>query len=179
MGALHPPVPAVLVVPAFSADQGMLAAAKEALTDAFGPVAKESAVLDFDDTAYYAKEMGGNLRLVLWAFARKVEPGTLPAIKHATNAIEAQLAGRFAGSLGVARPINLDPGLLSIDKFALATTKSRSHRLYLGDGIYGESTLRHYGDSYVPWPWTYPSYQKGEVVAFLNACREDLVKGQA
>lgn len=177
MGAFHPPAPAVLVVPAFSADLGVLAAAKEALVEVFGPVALESAELAFDDTAYYAKEMGDDLRLALWAFVRKADPGALPAIKRETNAIEARLAARFAARLGVVRPANLDPGLLSLDKFALATTKNRSHRMYLGEGIYGESTLRHFGDSYVPWPWTYASYQKAEVVAFLNACREELVKG--
>ena len=39
------------------------------------------------------------------------------------------------------RRVNLDPGLLSLANLILATTKNRSHRIPLFDGIYAELTL--------------------------------------
>lgn len=175
MGHPQEPAPALLVIPAFSASAAALAGARAQVEAAFGPIARTGGEAAFDDTAYYAQEMGAQLQLVIWAFAKKVPPGELVRIKHQTNAIEASVAQAFAG--GPPRPVNLDPGLLTLDKLALATTKSRSHRLYIGQGIYAESTLRHFGNSYAPWPWTYPSYQKPEVIAFLNELRGTLVKG--
>ena len=174
MGDIREPIPALLVIPAFSGlPQAMALAREKAILD-FGPLLRESEVMPFDCTAYYADEMGPDLRLVIWAFERRVPPGELAAIKHRTNAIEAEAAAE--GGFPVPRPVNLDPGLLSLDKLALATTKSRSHRLHIGGGIYAESTLRHHGSSYVPWPWTYPSYQRAGVLEFFNRLREDVLK---
>src|SRR5581483_1463708 len=71
-----------------------------------------------------------------------------------------------------ARPLNLDPGLLSLGKFLLATTKDQAHRIYLRDGIFAEVTLRFEARSFEPWPWTYADYCLPSVREFLNRARD-------
>jgi len=34
--------------------------------------------------------------------------------------------------------VNIDPGYISLGKLVLASTKDHAHRLYLGEGVYGE-----------------------------------------
>ena len=70
---------------------------------------------------------------------RLIDPATLPRIKLASNALEAELAQD--GRHKFVRPINIDPGYVTEAKLVLATTKDRDHRIYLGEGIYGEVTL--------------------------------------
>jgi uncharacterized protein DUF4416 len=77
----------------------------------------------------------------------------------------------FAGR-GRQRRINLDPGYIDLAKLVLATTKDQQHRLYLGQGIYAEVTLRFTGGRFVPWDWTYPDYRTAEYLAFFDAVRQ-------
>jgi hypothetical protein len=60
------------------------------------------------------------------------------------------------------RTVNLDPGYLCAGKLVLATTKNQQHRLYLGQGIYGEVALRFRAGAWQPWEWTYPDYRSPE-----------------
>jgi hypothetical protein len=70
------------------------------------------------------------------------------------------------------RPINIDPGLLELGKFLLATTKDQAHRIYLRDGIFAEVTLRYHAGAFEPWPWTYADYRQPCVHEFLLQARE-------
>jgi hypothetical protein len=114
--------------------------------------------------------MGSGLRKTFWAFRDLIEAARLPEIKHATNALEAELAR--SGTYPEPRPLNLDPGLLELGKFLLATTKDQAHRLYLRDGIYAEVTLRFEAGAFEPWPWTYADYRLSEVRDFLRQARD-------
>ena len=71
-----------------------------------------------------------------------------------------------------ARPVNLDPGLMQLGKFMLATTKDQAHRIYLRDGIYAEVTLRFQDGAWELWPWTYRDYQEPAVREFLAEVRD-------
>ncbi len=44
---------------------------------------------------------------------------------------------------GIRRRINLDPGYITEAKVVLASTKDFSHRVYIGENIYAEVTLRY------------------------------------
>jgi len=99
-----------------------------------------------------------------------VAPDSLPATKLHTNELERQLAEQR--SCSELRPLNLDPGHLSLGKFLLATTKDQAHRLYLRDGIFAEVTLRYEAGAYGPWPWTYADYRQEAVRAFLQEARD-------
>lgn len=164
------PVPAMLVCAQFSQDESLLNWTRERMERYLGPVELESKPYEFNQTSYYQKEMGANLQKKLLAFQDLVDPAKLADIKLLTNEIEQEaLAG---GMSEQGRPVNLDPGLLTLGKFMLATTKDQAHRIYLRDGIYAEVTLHYQGTEFVFWPWTYADYRTDHVREFLKEARE-------
>ncbi len=169
MATPRPVVPQLLVVAAFSRHDDAFAWARARLEGLFGPIVMASLPFVFDQTAYYTPTMGADLRKPLYAFRDLVDPACLADVKIRTNALEQELAG--TGSFPEPRPLNLDPGLLSLGKFILATTKDQAHRLYLRDGIFAEVTLRYYDGAFETWPWTYADYQTPDVRAWLNEAR--------
>jgi len=169
MGALRVQPPVLLVVAVFSGQPELLAWARDRLTARFGPLALTGPIYAFNQTAYYEASMGPGLHKQLLAFAELIPPEDLPAAKQAANDLEAEAAALQAWP--TARPLNLDPGILSLGKFQLATTKDQAHRIYLRDGIFAEVTLHFQDKEYVPWPWTYADYRLPEVLAFLKEAR--------
>jgi len=167
---LPPNTDALLVVAAFSRHLAALDWARLRLANTFGPIALVAEPFDFHHTAYYAPTMGSGLLKQLVALRDLVAPDSLPDVKRAAIALEAELqeSRRFPE----ARPLNLDPGLLVLGKFVLATTKDQSHRIYLRDDIFAEVTLRFREGEFEPWPWTYADYREDGVRAFLKLARE-------
>jgi hypothetical protein len=163
------PPSALLLVAAFSRHPDLLALARRRLEGSYGPVALTSPEYAFEQTAYYEPTMGAGLRKQLWAFEPLIDPATLPEIKHHTNALEQALAAESPRP--EPRPINLDPGYLTLAKLVLATTKDQAHRLYLRDGIFAEVTLHFRDGRFQPWPWTYADYRLPEVLDFLAEAR--------
>ena len=90
--------------------------------------------------------------------------------KRRTNEMEKELAA--SGRFPEVRPLNLDPGILTLGKFLLATTKDQAHRVYLRDGIFAEVTLRYHAGAFEPWPWTYADYREPAVRDFLRSARD-------
>lgn len=169
MGEAIEPQPAKLimgVIVARGVPSGEVCTSLEA---SFGKIDLETALLPFVATRYYEREMGPQLQKVLWSFESLIAPDTLAGIKRATNTLERA----FAAWDGQAwrRRVNLDPGYVDLAKLVLATTKDREHRLYLGQGIYAEVTLRFTGGHFVPWAWTYPDYRTSEYLTFFEAVR--------
>ena len=163
------PEPALLVVAAFSRHPEALTWTQQHLRAEFGTVARSSNAFPFNQTTYYQAMMGPGLLKQLLAFEQLVSEEQLAAIKLRTNDLERELAktGRYPEP----RPLNLDPGLLTLGKFLLATTKDQAHRIYLRDGIYAEVTLRFQAGQFEPWPWTYADYREPEVRATLKDFR--------
>jgi hypothetical protein len=163
------PPPVLLVVAAFSRHEDALRWAEEKVTVQFGPIARTSPDFDFHQTRYYESTMGPGLRKRFLIFRDLIPPDRLADIKVRTNHLEQELAqaARFAES----RPLNLDPGILSLGKFMLATTKDQAHRIYLRDGIYAEVTLQFQLHAYRPNPWTYADYREQALLDFLNDAR--------
>jgi hypothetical protein len=164
------PPPALLVVAAFSRHETALAWARDRLAGAFGPVALSSPPLSFHHTTYYEASMGPGLRKQLLAFERLVPGEELAAIKLRTNEMEQELMA--TAIYAEPRPVNLDPGLLTLGKFMLATTKDQAHRIWLRDGIYAEVTLRFHAGNWEPWPWTYADYREPEMLDALRGFRD-------
>jgi hypothetical protein len=163
---------ALLVVACFSRHLEALAWATERLVALYGPIALTSPDYDFTHTTYYEKSMGPALKKRFLVFDGVRPPDILPATKRATIALEQELID--SGQFPEARPLNLDPGILQLGKFLLATTKDQAHRIYLSDGIYGEVTLRFQHDAFDVWPWTYADYREPFVRDFLARAREHL-----
>ena len=169
MGIVKRPSPVKLLVGLLAREEAWLAAAERRLTEAWGAVDLASDLIPFDFTDYYAPEMGAGLLRKFITHNDFIAPGGLAAIKVATNAMEAELAQELDAD--VARPVNLDPGYLDGSKLVLATTKDRSHRIYLGRGIYAEVTLTWRDGAWRPTPWTYRDYQSGSYLAFFTGAR--------
>ncbi len=142
-----------------------------ALEDHFGPVEEQSPIFDFSFTDYYDSEMGSRPVRYLLLFRDLVDPALLADFKNLTNSLEKTFAfedGR--------RRVNLDPGILSLSSFILATCKDRSHRIPLRDGIYAETTLIYQDRDFQRLPWTYADYSSEEIKAVLRAFREKYKK---
>src|SRR5262252_9240976 len=114
MATPRPPAPVLLVVAAFSRHAAALDWGRQCLEHSYGPVALASPPFDFHHTAYYEPSMGAGLRKCLLAFRDLLPPDVLPTVKRHTNNLEASLAA--TGTYAEARPLNLDPGVLSLGK---------------------------------------------------------------
>ncbi len=172
MAKRRSPDPSLLVVAAFSRHADALDWAQERLLAAYGPIERVSPDFDFHHTTYYAKSMGAGLRKRLIVFAALRPSDILPQAKNYAIGLENELAasGRYPDE----RPLNLDPGLLQLGKFLLASTKDQGHRIYLQDGIYAEVTLRFEGKGFECWPWTYADYREPALREFLAEARAEL-----
>lgn len=165
MGTPRETEPVKLIASLFAGDPTLLTEATSTLCEIFGPIDWESEVLAFDHTDYYTAEFGPGLQRQIVAFRQLISPANLPAIKRETNKVEWALAeeGR--------RRVNIDPGYVSLGKMVLASTKDHAHRLYLGQGIYGEITLTYQRGRFRPWPWTYPDYASDRYCVLFNEIR--------
>jgi hypothetical protein len=166
MGTAREVQPVKLVISLLTGDVALLGAVREALEARYGPIDFESELLPFEHTTYYEEEFGLGLRRQIVTFERLIDPAALPGIKVETNEIEWSVAE------GSRRRVNIDPGYVSLGKLVLATTKDHAHRLYLGQGIYGEGTLTFQRGRFRPWPWTYPDYGSAEYCALFEQIRE-------
>jgi hypothetical protein len=162
------PCPAKLIIRFLFSCPGAQTQALDALVSDFGPVDFLSAPGVFPYTTYYDDEMGQGLRRQTAGFLNLVEPGSLAAIKLRANEIETGL------SVDGKRKVNIDPGLLSLENFVLATGKNFTHRIYLRDGIYADLTLIYNKGAYRPLPWTYPDYREPEFLHHLGVLRKKL-----
>ena len=170
MGTAHAPAPAALTVGITFADRGALGETLEMLKLEYGPVEFASPEFVFDMTDYYISEMGENLRKQFFCFRNPIRLEMLPGIKHRTNEIEQRLA-RVEGDR-IRRRVNLDPGYVTLAKLVLATTKDYSHRVYIGEEMYAETTLRFVRGTFTPFETTYPDHQTPLALEFFNAARE-------
>ena len=135
------------------------------LMEYLGPVDLVSPLWPFRATKYYAGEMGGGLWRSLASFLHLTDPAFLADWKVFTNSLEQHFAA------GGRRLVNLDPGYVARERLVLATGKNYSHRIYLGQGIYGDLTLTAGPAGFHNLPWTYPDYAAGPLPEFLTLVR--------
>ena len=160
------PNPAKLLIRFLFTDFGVQLHVLEALASDFGPMDFLSAPGDFPYTSYYDFEMGSGIRRQTAAFLDLVPQQSLPDIKLRTNEIEARFLQNEK------RRVNIDPGILSLERLVLATGKNFIHRVYLREGIYADLTLIYREGAYRSLPWTYPDYREPEFLHDLEALRK-------
>ena len=170
MGQPTSPSPALLLLAAFSRHPPALDWARAKAAAAWGTVAHASERFDFTETDYYASAMGTGLKKEFCTFAAPFDPGRLAEIKLQSNAWEAEYAALAPGA--ETRPLNLDPGYLTLAKLVLASTKDHAHRIYLREGIYAEVTLYWSQRRWQSREWTYADYRRDDVQRFLTQCRQ-------
>ena len=177
MAQVRPVPPVKLIVGMLSQTELLFEAARRKMSTAWGTIDIISAVLPFDYTDYYTRQMGKPLLRQFVSFERLIDPGDLAPIKHQSNAWEEELGQTEPGRApAVARPINLDPGYVEPSKLVLATTKNYSHRIYIGGSMYAETTLRYHQGRWAAWPFTYPDYGSGAYDEFLTTVRDRLME---
>ena len=172
MAKLRPQRPVLLFCAIFSDRVASNDWASQTASQAWGPIALQSDDLQFSETSYYTRSMGSPLVKRLVAFESLVDPGSLPQYKQISNAWEEKFVAPdgFPGT----RPINIDPGYVTEAKVVLATGKNRDHRLYLGQGVFGEVTLYFQEGHWKSSRWTYPDFLRSEYHAFFTRCRNHL-----
>lgn len=141
----------------------------EALIEKFGPIDYDSGEFEFSHTHYYDEEMGSNIKRSFVGFQNLVEPSILAGAKVFTNSLEE----RFHIPGTKSRSVNLDPGLISLSKLVLASAKNFSHRIFIGQNIYAEVTLKYSSKGgYLPLEWTFPDYATPRYREIMEKIRE-------
>jgi len=161
MGQVKTFIPARLIMGVLSSRPETQPAVRSSLADLFGPIVRETSGVP------YNAEMGVPIQRFFMVFSELVDPSRLAWIKLQTNKIEEAF---MEDGL---RKVNLDPGLLSADNLILATTKDRSHRIPLADGIFGEVTLIYTKGAFQSLPWTYADYKSEEFKALFKEFRNE------
>jgi len=174
MGQIRSPRPVLSILAAFSRYDQALDWAQQTTAEEWGPIALASERFAFDQTTYYERTMGSDLRKVFFAFETLVQPAELVRRKRRANQWEELYRDQHAHL--ESRPLNLDPGYVSEAKLILASTKDRDHRIYLSDGIYAEGTLFFHAGRWQTRPWTYPDYHCDGYHHFFERCRAYLRK---
>lgn len=179
MAQPKPPPPTLQLVAIFSRYDDALDWALSRVQERWGRALLTSERFDHSETRYYESEMGAGLQkqfIVLQpSDTRFYDPARLAADKLESNDWERELAA--ASNYAEPRPVNLDPGYLTLMKLVLASAKDRAHRIYLHDGIYAEECLYYLDHRWQARPWTYPDYQRDDFQAFFVQARE-LLKDQ-
>ncbi|HWA96839.1 MAG TPA: DUF4416 family protein [Pirellulales bacterium] len=166
----HDPVLRLMAVITRHADA--LEWAIERASVAWGPIALRSPTFAFDETTYYEATMGPGLGKTFLVFEQFADAGELADWKFATNDWEAEYAALRRHD--EPRPLNLDPGYLTLAKLVLASTKDHAHRMYLGRGMYAEVTLFYRHGAWQGHEFTFPDYRRPDYHAFFMLARARL-----
>lgn len=177
MGKILLPAPVKLFIGILASDASFFMMAEKKLASLFGAIDLKTNAqgIPFTFTDYYTNEMGNNIKRFFLSFEKTIQPDDITDIKIKANQLEEVIAEE--ASAKVLRPVNLDPGYLTASKVILTTTKDYSHRIYLKDGIYAETTLQYRainggGKGFQSMPWTYPDYCTKEYLDFFNQMRK-------
>jgi hypothetical protein len=165
MGTAGTFTPEKLVMGVLSSLPGSDDELRAMLVEQWGDLDFRCPPIPFTFTDYYEKEMGGAIVRTFVSFERLVDPSCLAQVKLRTNVIE----DRFRD--GGLRRVNLDPGLMALSRFTLATTKESAHRIPLADGIYAEITLLYSKGSFRALGWTYPDFRSSVYLDVLHKIR--------
>lgn len=166
MGYTRTPEPVRLIMGILAKDQPFLEQALALLSKEFGPVEFTLGPIPFRWTNYYKEELGDTPLRVILAFENPISRERMPDIKLWTNQQE-----HFWAQEGL-RPVNLDPGYMTLGQFFLATTKDQRQRVYVRDGIFVEPTLYFEGGTWKPFEWTYRDWQSEEYREFFTIARQ-------
>jgi len=157
LGEIIPFTPEKLVIGVLCSGPDYIQKVEKRLTEHLGPIDYLSEGIPFTFTSYYNREMGDHITRYFISFKQLTPPEQLSAHKLLTNQLEEEFINDDDPEGN--RKVNLDPGLLSLGKLILASTKDNAQRIPLSDGIFAEITLIYRRKGYTSLPWTYRDYQ--------------------
>ncbi|MEM7479410.1 MAG: DUF4416 family protein [Planctomycetota bacterium] len=172
------PPPTLQLVAVFSRHEQAVQWAMKRIETNWGEIGLKSEIFDHSETNYYAAEMGEGLQKQFAIVSSSAlgngfyDPAKLAVHKLQSNQWELELAEN--ANYPSQRPVNIDPGYLTLTKLVLASAKDRAHRIYLSDGIYAEESLYYLDRRWQSRPWTYPDYQRKDFHTFFEQAREFL-----
>ena len=168
MSELSAPVNANLTISVMYKDESLLDEVKKIFESLYGSIDLASESYSFSNISpYYDPEMGEGISKIIFSFERTVDRSILADVKTECVRIENKYSEN--GS----RTVNLDPGLISLENFILATGKNYSHRIYLKNGVFAEVTLMFGKKTLIKeLPWTYRDYLYEPARSFLLEVRE-------
>jgi hypothetical protein len=174
MGSVKNHPPCLQLISAFSKHESALDWLWQRVATELSPIALLSPCFLFTESEYYRSSMGAPLRKQIAMLSRWYDPAELASHKLLSHQWESELNQNMESD--VKRPLNIDPGYMSMTKLVLASTKNREHRIYLRNGIYAEVTLAFRDQQWIPFPWTYPDYQRDDFRVFFQDCRKHLAQ---
>jgi Domain of unknown function (DUF4416) len=174
MGQPTPHSPAMLLLAAFSRYDEALQWAMQQAEQRWGAIELPSPAFEFSETEYYTSTMGPALKKMFFAFQQPFDPADLVNVKLLTNTWEDEYAALARHP--EQRPLNLDPGYITLGKLILASTKDFAHRIYLNRGIYAEVTLFYKHHRWQHHDCTFADYRREDYQRFFSLCRETLHK---
>ena len=168
MSELVEPVKANLTISVMFTEEALLEEIRAILKKKYGEIDAISEVYDFSSISpYYNPEMGSDIKKIVFSFKEPVARDILKEIKLFCVKLEKKY------SKNGNRLVNLDPGLVTLENFILATGKNYSHRIYLGSGVFAEVTLMFGKKNMIKeLPWSYRDYLYEPARSFLLEVRE-------
>ena len=167
MSELLEPIRANLTISVMFRDTEMLEEVRTVLEKKYGEIDAVSKVYDFSSISpYYDPEMGSDIKKIVFSFKEPVPRDFLKEVKLFCVQLEKER------SVNGNRLVNLDPGLVTLENFILATGKNFSHRIYLGSGVFAEVTLIFGKNTVRELPWSYRDYLYEPARSFLLEVRE-------
>ncbi len=171
MGAPRMPHPAMLFAGVLYTSVESLQRANFLLRKEFGGITRETPPRRWHSD-YYSQELGPSVERKFYFFGRLIDPGEIAEIKLKTNRMETGLLEEGK------RKVNVDPGYITAAKLVLVSTKDYAHRVYLGRGIYGESTLLWSAKdkTFVPHLYTYSDFKEKQNIRVFSEMRAVLLQ---
>lgn len=127
-----------------------------------------------DFSGYYDSETGGEVWKYLVSAEGIMPPEEIVRIKLQTEKIQDRFHVKKDGRS--CRRVNIDPGYINGWQVVLATVKNFTHRIYLGKGVYAETTLLYQKGNFQSFPWTYADYESSLVRDFLKKARDEWIR---
>ena len=141
--------------------------AEEKLSTLWGTPEMVSSPYPFTVTDYYT-DLSPVLYRRFLSFPGLRNGGSLPQWKRT--------ACRLERESGEQRKVNIDPGYVNGARLVLASTKDHAHRVYIGEGIHGEVTLRFRHKKWESFDYTFPDFAQGLYDEFLSAVRKQWIQ---
>lgn len=175
MGHIRNPLPAKLFIGMLSPDKELFPQCSGIISSRYGPVDFDTETMPWTNSDYYREEMGNTIFRKFYFLKELIDQAALAKVKIFTNQIEEQ----FSSQTG--RKINLDPGYVTEAKVVLASTKDFAHRIYIGQNIYAEVTLRYSNKarSFTALEHTYFDFRLDSYISVFNQAREILRRDMA
>ncbi len=168
MGDYRPPARAKLIIGFLSGLTELVGQVRKELKNKFGPEEEVLESIPFTWTNFYEKEIGTNPVRTFVSYENTFPREEIVEIKRYTNELELTISNNGL------RPVNIDPGYMTLGQFFLATTKDQRQRVYMGNGIFVEPSLYFKDGEFHTFDWTYRDYCSRQYLDYFLRARSKL-----